>query len=36
MKFLEICLLERRILARLHGVQKVLANNPNDFLLELE
>ena len=27
---------KRRILARLHGVQKALANNPNDFLLELE
>lgn len=26
----------RRILARLHGAQKALANNPNDFLLELE
>ena len=27
---------KRRILARLHGAQKALANNPNEFLLELE
>ena len=27
---------KRRILARLHGAQKALASNPNDFLLELE
>ena len=27
---------KKRILARLHGAQKALANNPNEFLLELE
>ena len=27
---------KRIILARLHGTQKALANNPNEFLLELE
>ena len=27
---------KRRILARIHGTQKALANNPNEFLLELE
>ena len=27
---------KKRLLARLHGTQKALANNPNEFLLELE
>ena len=27
---------EKQLLARLHGAQKALANNPNEFLLELE
>ena len=27
---------KRKVLARLHGTQKALANNPNDFLLGLE
>ena len=27
---------KRRILARIHGTHKALANNPNEFLLELE
>ena len=27
---------KKRLLARLHGAQKALANNPNEFLLELE
>lgn len=27
---------KKRVLARLHGAQKALANNPNEFLLELE
>ena len=27
---------KKHLLARLHGTQKALANNPNEFLLELE
>ena len=27
---------KRRVLARINGTQKALANNPNDFLLTLE
>lgn len=27
---------KRRVLAKLNGAQKALANNPNDFLLKLE